>query len=167
MVVRPADTVQSMSTSPPEEPGPEQPEPDPGRSGSGTPEDSTSGQSVPQQPEEDFERRWSEITERLGPLADPAAPGPRDYTEEILEDEERFIPPDPGPLLPRNPRNVLPWTGAVGGPMAVLIILVFWPTAPPWAYYVALAATITGLLTIWWRLPQRRDDTGGDNGAVV
>lgn len=137
MLVRAGSTVQAMSTS-----SPESPEPD------------------------DLDRQWADITARLGPLQDPGAPGPRDYAAQE-DDEGHFTPPDPGPVLPREPRNVLPWTGAVGGPMSLLVLLVFWPGAPPWTYFIGGAATVAGLITIWWRLPHRRDEGEGPNGAVV
>lgn len=101
------------------------------------------------------------------PAGGPPVPsGPRDYAVEEPEEGPGFIPPDPGPVLTGSSRNTMPWIGAVGGPIAVLLMLVLWPAAPPVAYLAALIASIAGMAVLWWRLPVHRDSSG-DDGAVV
>ncbi|MGC0250857.1 hypothetical protein [Pseudactinotalea sp. Z1748] len=97
----------------------------------------------------------------------PAPPGPRDHGGPGPEgDDGDFAAPDPGPVLGAPTRNTLPWVGAIGGPIVMLLMLVLWPSAPPAAYLTAMGVTMAGLLTLWWRLPvHRRDDD--DDGAVV
>lgn len=108
----------------------------------------------------------TESTPPSRPASAPVPRGPRDYDDPDPEDDDGdFVAPDPGPVLGAPTPNTLPWAGAVGGPIAVLLMLVLWPGAPPAAYLTAMVATMAGLLTLWWRLPVHRHDD--DDGAVV
>lgn len=92
--------------------------------------------------------------------------GPRDYGLAFDQQDTGFVPPDPGPVITGASRHPLAWAGALGGPLAILAMLIVWPTAPPLAYFAAFGLTVAGLATLWWRLPHRKPDDGND-GAVV
>ncbi|QOR69149.1 hypothetical protein IM660_10440 [Ruania alkalisoli] len=151
------------------------PEPDP--------DEREPGRSSPQPSDREVERRWAELTAQLGDLgtqenakddhepvagADEtgAAPsGPRDY--EVAEDGEEtgFVPPDPPPLRGSDPLPTLAWLAALGGPVATVIFLIVWPSAPSWVYLAAIMGSVVGWLVLLWRMPRSRDDS--DDGAVV
>ncbi len=147
------------------------PEPDP--------DEREPGRSSPQPSDREVEQRWAELTAQLGevgtedvhePVTGPdetgAAPsGPRDY--EVAEDGEEtgFVPPDPPPLRGSDPLPTLAWLAALGGPVATVIFLIVWPSAPSWVYLTAIMGSVVGWLVLLWRMPRSRDDS--DDGAVV
>ena len=90
--------------------------------------------------------------------------GPRDYYATDPEDDE-FVPPEPAPLGTGEPLLVLAWCGAVGGPLALLLMAMFWRSAP-FAVVVGLIVMIIAAGTyLVSRLPGERDS--GDDGAQV
>ncbi len=113
---------------------------------------------------DDLDEQWAELTARIGPLQVPEpAGGPRDYV--APEVDERFTPPEPGPIITGTSRNLLPWLAATGGPLLLLLTLMLWPGAPSAAYLLLTAVSVAGLAVLLWRLPHRRSDD--DDGAVV
>ena len=122
--------------------------------------------------------------------ADPSAPqsspghvvarteGPRDWpatpdVEALEEAEYHFTPPDPGPVLTsRDPLATLAWAGAVGIPLlavAALIVRSFLTTLliPSWIGPTAVLLFLAAVAVLVWRMPQRRDPSDHDDGAVV
>lgn len=126
--------------------------------------------------DDEVDRRFAELTADLE-LAEPAptvpdedtpdgvGPGPRDYALAEEPDEE-FEPPEPEPLGTADPLQLLGWAGAVGGPIALIVILVVWPSAPLLVWLTAAAATLAGWAVVIWRLPRSREDPD-DDGAVL
>ncbi|MFC7402139.1 hypothetical protein [Citricoccus sp. GCM10030269] len=137
--------------------------------------------------EPDIERQWQEIVAGLGPLGDPpeetpepqdrelsayfeAAPvwGPRDYTVDDDPDEE-FVPPEPPALGAGRPAIVLSATGLVGGPVALLLAAIFWPSIPGILITVLIAAFVAGAVGLFLALPRDQDrrNPWNDDGAQV
>lgn len=88
-----------------------------------------------------------------------------DATEAALDDEERFVPPEPPPL-PRGDRiSRLAWAGVLGAPLFFLLAALFWRGAPTWLVVAAVGAFVAGFVTLVVRMPDRDDN--GDDGAVV
>jgi hypothetical protein len=97
--------------------------------------------------------------------ADAVGPGPRDYAVAEEPDEE-FEPPEPEPLGTADPVQLLGWSGAVGGPIAIILVVVLWPSAPPLVWLTTIAVTLVGWALVIWRLPRSRKDPD-DDGAVL
>ncbi|NMR30105.1 hypothetical protein [Crystallibacter degradans] len=90
--------------------------------------------------------------------------GPRDYYAAEPEDDE-FVPPEPAPLGTGEPLLVLAWCGAVGGPIALLLMAMFWRSAPFAAVVGLIVMIIAAGAYLVSRLPGERDS--GDDGAQV
>lgn len=132
---------------------------------------------VPEDPSQDeIDRRFAELIsdpdlDRLHRPSEtgPAAPsetvgGPRDYAPPE-EPEESFEPPEPEPLGSADPIKLLAWTGALAGPIALMLVVMLWPSAPAIVWLTLLAVTLVGWGVAIARLPRSRNDD--DDGAVV
>ena len=93
--------------------------------------------------------------------------GPRDYTPEEPDDDEDegYHPPEPPALGTGEPLLVLAWFGAVGGPITLLLLAMFWRAAPLTIMLGVLAIFLVSVTFLILRLPKTRDH--GDNGAEV
>lgn len=96
------------------------------------------------------------------------APGPRDFSlpdsDELLEPEDGFIPPEPPPLpRPNHPADKWGWGAIIGGPL--LLIGATTTGLPTWIGGVGVAAFLAGFVTLVARMRDDRDS--GDDGAVV
>ncbi len=142
----------------------------------------------------DFDERWAEIVADLGEpeVADlpdqPAAPraghvvrgadervlSGRDWdgtdqidaAEEAVDEQEHFVPPDPGPVLSADPLRILTWAVAIGVPVLYVVLLVAWHDPPGWLAPVATVLLLAAVGVLVWRMPSRRDHDS-DSGAVV
>jgi hypothetical protein len=142
----------------------------------------------------DFDARWAEIVADLGepegidvpegPQTPPAGHVVRaaderilsgrdwagtdqiDAAEEAVDEQEHFVPPDPGPVLGSDPLRVLTWAVAIGVPVLYVILLVAWHDPPGWLAPVAGVLLLTAIGVLVWRMPHRRDQDS-DSGAVV
>lgn len=90
--------------------------------------------------------------------------GPRDYAAPD-ELDEHFDPPEPDPLTTADPIRLLAWTGAIAGPIALMLVVMLWPSAPAIVWLTLLAITLLGWAVAFLRLPRSRNDD--DDGAVV
>lgn len=88
--------------------------------------------------------------------------GPRDYE---VEDDGGFVPDEPPSLAGAEPLSVLSWLGAVGGPVALLLAVMFWRTAPLAVILGIVAIFIASVVYLIMRLPEEKDDN--DDGARV
>ncbi|MFV0254012.1 MAG: hypothetical protein ACK5H2_11865 [Beutenbergiaceae bacterium] len=123
--------------------------------------------------EAEVDRRFAELTADLAPdplprMSDtpsPAGSGPRDYRV-AEEPDEGYVPPEPAPLSSIDPLQLFAWAGAIGGPIAMVVLVVLWPTAPFLLWLTALIATLVGWGIVIWRLPRQPRDSD-DDGAVL
>lgn len=92
-----------------------------------------------------------------------------DEAEATVDAHEHFVPPDPGPVLGGDPLLTMAWFAAAGMPLFLLIVLIFWRSAPIALVQAAALVFVVGVAVLVWRMPQRRDpdDHDPDNGAVV
>ncbi len=86
--------------------------------------------------------------------------------EEAVDEQEHFVPPDPGPVLGTDPLRTLTWSVAVGVPVLWMVILVAWQHPPGWLGPVLAALFLGAVAVLVWRMPHSRDP-GGGSGAVV
>jgi hypothetical protein len=132
--------------------------------------------------DDEIDRRFAELTadleldatlaevpdaegDALSEPADAVGHGPRDYAL-AEEPDEVFEPPEPEPLDSADPLQLLGWAGAVGGPIALILVLVLWPTAPSLVWLSAIGVTLVGWGVVIWRLPRSRKESD-DDGAVL
>jgi hypothetical protein len=104
------------------------------------------------------------------PLSTPPslpASGPRDWAAREDPDDDRFHPPDPPPLPRGDLVGRLAWAGVLLGPAFLLCAGLFWRGAPRLWLALAVLAFVGGFVTLVLRLPADRDDSDGDDGAVV
>jgi hypothetical protein len=99
-----------------------------------------------------------------GQPATGTAPGPRDFSLPA-DDDEGFVPPEPAPLGAGEPLVVLAWCGAAGAPLALLLMAMFWRSAPFAVIAGLVVLFIAGASYLVSRLPGDRDH--GDDGARV
>lgn len=92
--------------------------------------------------------------------------GPRDYAV-AEEPEEGFVPPEPEPISTADPLLVLAWVAAIGGPIAFILLLILWSSAPALVWLTALVAMLAGWGVVIWRLPRSRHRSDDDDGAVL
>lgn len=89
-------------------------------------------------------------------------------TEATWEDEGHFVPPDPPPVPPLEPRRKMAWIGLFGAPLMLLIAVVFGFQYPGWLGFLFVASFIGGFGYLVATMPRSRyEDGSGDNGAVV
>lgn len=95
----------------------------------------------------------------------PGPAGPRDYTADDHEDDGTYQPPEPPALGVGDPLVVLAWLGAVGGPIALMLIAMFWRSASTTVMLGIVAIFIASVTFLIFRLPKTRDYD--DDGAEV
>ena len=87
-----------------------------------------------------------------------------------LDDDGRYVPPQPPPLPKLSPAAKGAWAALCGGPAYLLVATLLGWQIPGWAALVAVAAFVGGFTAVILRMedrPPRDGDGGGDNGAVV
>lgn len=129
----------------------------------------------------DVDEQWARIIAELselstlGPAADPPVHrarvrGPRDWpvtaeVEALEEAETHYTPPEPPPVLGRDPLAVIAWSLVVGVPMLLVVLLVFAHPFPVTIGRIGAGLFVAGLAVLLWRMPRNRDDD--DSHAVV
>ena len=89
-----------------------------------------------------------------------------DDAEDEIDEQDAFVPPDPGPVLGGDPLLTMAWFAAAGMPLLLLAVLIFWRDAPPALVQAACIVFVVGVAVLVWRMPQRRERQD-DDGAVV
>jgi hypothetical protein len=102
-----------------------------------------------------------------GPLPQDGGPetasGPRDYDAD--DDDGGFVPEEPPSLAGVDPLTMLAWIGAVGAPVALLLSVMFWRSAPLMAVLGIVTAFVVSVIYLIMQLPQEKDDH--DDGARI
>lgn len=105
--------------------------------------------------------------------ANPAATG-RDWAgsdqfdaaAEVVDEQDRFVPDDPGPVLTGNPLVVAGWTALILGIVTALVVGIVWRSAPDVLWQSGLLSAALGIAVLIWQMPRDREDDDND-GAVV
>lgn len=103
--------------------------------------------------------------------------GPRDWplspdAEALEEAESHFTPPEPPPLLSRDPLLTMAWSFVVGIPSLAVIGMIVSAAVPaiaipPLAGQIGVGLFVAGLGVLIWRMPHQRDPDDDGPGAVV
>ncbi|MFC8800811.1 hypothetical protein ACFT2C_24030 [Promicromonospora sp. NPDC057138] len=103
--------------------------------------------------------------------------GPRDWplspeAEALEEEESHFTPPEPPPLLSRDPLLTMAWSFVVGVPVLAVIGIIVSAAVPalaipPLVGQIGLGLFVLGLGVLIWRMPHQRDPDDDGPGAVV
>jgi hypothetical protein len=103
--------------------------------------------------------------------------GPRDWplspeAEALEEADSHFTPPEPPPLLSRDPLLTMAWSFVVGVPVLAVIGMVVSAAMPslaipPLAGQIGVGLFVAGLGVLIWRMPHQRDPDDDGPGAVV
>lgn len=101
--------------------------------------------------------------EKLFNTGPGALRGPRDFTVE--ESDEPFVPEEPAALGSGDPKLNVAWVGAAGGPIGLLLCVLFFRSAPPFVFAGLAVVAVLGIAYLLKRLPTHRDP--GDDGAQV
>jgi hypothetical protein len=82
------------------------------------------------------------------------------------EGEERFVPPTPPPLPRLEPRKQVAWVGVIGGPVLLLVSVLFGIHLPSWLSALAVGGFVIGFVALVAMMGGGEDDPW-DDGAVV
>lgn len=89
-----------------------------------------------------------------------------DAADRAVDDQEHFVPPDPGPVFGGDPMLTMAWLVVVAAPLFGLLALVAWHDAPRILVQGSGVAFLAAIGVLIWRMPHRRDGND-DDGAVV
>jgi hypothetical protein len=131
----------------------------------------------------EVEPRWTDDDAAVLPEARLEAPpaarleGPRDWpvtpeVEALDEADGHFTPPEPEPVLSRDPLLTLAWTVLVGVPVLTVLGVLVRAMAPSlalpsWLGALGGVSFALAVAVLVWRMPHHRDPDDQDPGAVV
>ncbi|MGI5454104.1 hypothetical protein ACQEWB_13180 [Streptomyces sp. CA-249302] len=136
-----------------------------------------SGTETPKEKKEPTETKGEEKPAKPlgGSVSFAPGVGPRDYTspepseDDFEEDDEgHFVPPEPPPLPAADTTAKFAWLGVVGGPILLLLAVLFGWDMTWWLATVGIGGFLGGFATLVMRM--RTDDEEDDDpgrGAVV
>ena len=84
-----------------------------------------------------------------------------------MDERDHFVPPDPGPIFGGDPLLTMAWLGVAGIPIALVIIIIAWRTAPSLLLQIGGVVFALCFLVLVWRMPHHREESDDDPGAVV
>lgn len=116
--------------------------------------------AAPREPSAEERKAQLEKLFNTGPAA---VRGPRDYEND--DTGEEFVPESPAALGSGDPMLNLAWAGAAGGPLGLLLCVLFFRSAPAFIYFGLGIIALLGVAYLLKRLPTERDP--GDDGAQV
>jgi hypothetical protein len=93
--------------------------------------------------------------------------GPRDSTKSDPDAEHRYVPPPPPPLPKLDPLAKAAWVALFGGPGYLLIATAMHWSMPGLFVFIAVAAFVTGVALLVFRLNDSDRNDSDDDGAVV
>lgn len=124
-------------------------EPDP------APGDASSSEAEPAVPEDDLIR--PERPEPLAPTPLPSAPP---------VDDDRFVPPEPGPLPVPAPDRGIAWMGVFGAPIVLLVSLLVGLDLPNWIGWLMVTWFVGGFVYLVQQMPREPRDPWDDGSRV-
>ena len=83
------------------------------------------------------------------------------------DEEERFVPDPPPPLPQLEPWQQLAWVGVLGGPLLLLVAVLFSISLPTWVSLLAVVGFVGGFITLVARMDNGGSEDDPDGGAVV
>jgi hypothetical protein len=119
---------------------------------------------------------WNDIVARLSDVNS----GPRvvrsgrdwdgttqmDAAERQVDEEDGFVPTEPGPVFSGPPLTTLGWTLAVTIPIFWLVTAIFFPSIPRVVLSVSGVLFLTAIGILFWQMPRHRSPDD-DDGAVL
>jgi hypothetical protein len=84
----------------------------------------------------------------------------------VPDRDDHFVPPPPPPLPSLDPVTQVAWVGLIGGPLLLLVAVIFGLSLPTFVSGLALIGFVGGFVTLVARM-QRDDPDDPDSGAVV
>ncbi len=94
---------------------------------------------------------------------------PRELSDASADDADRFVPPEPEPVVLR-PDRTLAWAGVLGAPVAAVVLVAMTQltslSIPGWAGLVLAGAFLGGFGYLVATMRKVRDDPW-DDGAVL
>ena len=113
-----------------------------------------------------------------GPAAAPVAgQGPRDWpatpeVDALDEADSHFVPPEPEPLLSRDPLLTMAWSVVAAVPILTVVLVVVRALVPAlhvpgWLGPVGGGLFLAAVAVLLWRMPHHRDPEDDGTGAVV
>ncbi len=102
--------------------------------------------------------------------ATTAADGAGDRREDGTGSDDmadQFVPEPPPPLPQLEPWQQLAWVGVVGGPLLLVVAVLFSIQLPTWASLAAVAGFVGGFITLVARMDDGDSEDDSGNGAVV
>ena len=104
----------------------------------------------------------------------PAGSGPRDWSpaepEDVEDEDDHFVPPEPPPLPETDTTTKFGWLGALGGPLLLLGAIILQQPLTWWIVTLGVGGFLCGFVTLLTRLRSEDDDENWDDpgrGAVV
>ena len=106
----------------------------------------------------DDDEEWRAIVENYGerpevedlptPVVEPEPVPPASSYDEIdpVDDDERFVPPEPPPAPRLDLPRQLPWVGVFGVPTLLLVALLAGVDLPTWLGYLMVAGFVGSFL---------------------
>ncbi|MGH3507465.1 MAG: hypothetical protein ACRDO2_09700 [Nocardioidaceae bacterium] len=111
---------------------------------------------------------YDEGAARRTPLDDDSARHTAKVRAPEPGDEDRFVPPTPPPLPRLEPAQQVAWLGVIGGPVLLLVSVLFSVHLPGWMSALAVAGFVGGFVGLVLMMGDKDDDDSGwDDGAVV
>ncbi len=119
---------------------------------------------------------WRAIVDNYGERAEVDEPPAPQFTTSFevalpparpaVEPEERFVPPDPGPLPPLRLPEHLPWLGVLGIPVVLLVALLGGVSVPSWLGYLMVLGFIGSFVYLVLTMKRGGRDPWDDGARV-
>lgn len=115
---------------------------------------------------------WPAVEDLPGPritrLRRPARPAAPVAQPIEVDDDDHFVPPPPQSLPRLDPLTRLGWAAVIGGPVLLVLVVLFGHALPAWVPLVGVLVLVGGFGLLVSRLrPTNEDDGDHHDGAVV
>lgn len=89
-----------------------------------------------------------------------------DPTEDDLDEDDRYVPPEPGPIGQGDLISRAAWGSVLGAPLFLLLCALLWRSLPAGILVACLVAFVAGFVILVARMPADPPEDD-DDGAVV